>query len=153
MTRDEEFMTEAIREAEMAAKDGDVPVGAVLVADDRVIARAHNEKEARQLATAHAEILCLERGCNDKNNWRLSDCTLYVTMEPCPMCAGALWSSRIGRIVYGVKDPVAGACGTVWSFADSPLHWKPETTSGVCAEECRALLTEFFKNRRQKAKE
>ena len=150
MTNDEYYMAEALREAELAARNGDVPVGAVLVAGDRIIAKAHNEKEAGRMATAHAEILCLERGCEQLKNWRLSDCTLYVTMEPCPMCAGALWSSRIGRIVFGVKDPVAGACGTVWSFADSPLHWKPEMTSGVCADESRSLLSEFFRERRQK---
>ena len=146
---DELFMEEALAEARLAGQAGDVPVGAVIVQNGQIIARAHNEKEAGHNAVSHAELLCVEEACRILQRWRLSDCTLYVTMEPCPMCAGALWNARIGRIVFGIKDPVAGACGSVWSFADSPMHWKPETTSGIKAKECKELLSLFFEKRRQ----
>ena len=150
---DEKWMLKALAEARIAALEGDVPVGAVIVHDDQIIASAHNEKEKKGDATAHAEILCVKRACDLLGRWRLSDCTLYVTMEPCPMCAGALWNARIGRVVYGIKDPVAGSIRSVWSFSDSPMHWRPEVTGGVLADECLELLSTFFKNRRKQESE
>ena len=143
-----EFMKRALENAKMAFEAGDVPVGAVIVKDNEIIAEAFNEREAGQSATAHAEILAIERACKKLGRWRLSDCEMYVTLEPCPMCAGALINARIGRVVYGAKDAKAGACGSVINVDAYPLNHRLRATSGVLEQECAALLSVFFKTKR-----
>lgn len=150
MTCDREFMTFAIEEAKKAADIGEVPVGAVIVKDGKAIAFAHNKRETDKRATAHAELLAIEEACRALGGWRLSDCTLYVTLEPCPMCAGAIINSRIRRVVYGASDAAAGCCGSVINFNSYPFNHNFSLTKGVCEEECRILLKNFFEKRRNK---
>ena len=149
--QDEKYMQIALDEAHIAGEAGDVPVGAVLV-DDRtgnVIARGHNTREVAQTALGHAEINTIADGCAHLGGWRLADCTLYVTLEPCPMCAGAILHARIPRIVCGAADPVAGAMGSVWALHRHPVENKHTTVEVGCLEaECKELLKDFFKRRR-----
>ena len=149
---DEAFMRLALEEAHRAAEDGDVPVGAILVqnATGEIISRGRNTREVTKTALGHAEINVISDACAALGNWRLEDCTLYVTLEPCPMCAGAILHARIPRIVCGAMDPVAGAMGSIWALHRHPIenkHVKPE--SGCLEEECKALLQNFFKSRRE----
>ena len=149
---DEVYMRMALEEAQKAAEDGDVPVGAVLIRNTtgEVIARGKNTREVMQTALGHAEINVIHEACATLGNWRLEDCTLYVTLEPCPMCAGAILHARIPRIVCGAMDPVAGAMGSIWAIHRHPVenkHVKLET--GCLEEACRAILQDFFKNRRE----
>ncbi|WP_237519585.1 tRNA adenosine(34) deaminase TadA [Streptomyces sp. HUCO-GS316] len=140
----------ALDEAEQAGRGGDVPVGAVLLSPDgtTVLAAGHNEREATGDPTAHAEVLALRRGAAELGRWRLSGCTLVVTLEPCTMCAGALVQSRVDRVVYGARDEKAGAAGSLWDVVrDRRLNHRPEVIEGVLAEECALLLTEFFRDR------
>ena len=147
--RDEDFMRLALDEARRALEHDDVPVGAVLVADDEAIAVAGNERELRNDPTAHAEILCLRAGAERFNDWRLTGTTLYVTLEPCPMCAGALVWARVGRLVYGPQDPAAGAAYSLYNIVQDPrLNHELELTTGVLAEESATLLRSFFETRR-----
>ena len=149
MTQDEIFMNEALAEAKKAAMAGEVPVGAVVVRDGEIISRGRNSKESRRVATGHAEIEAIEEACRVFGSWRLSDCTLYVTLEPCPMCAGAIVNSRIGRVVYGSADPKAGAMGSVLNFNAYPLNHKPQISSGVLEKDCSAVLSAFFSSKRK----
>lgn len=151
MDRDIEFMREALELARLAADMGEIPVGALVVDSNsgEVIARAHNLRENNKLATAHAEILAIEEACRKRGGWRLNGCTLYVTLEPCPMCAGAIVNSRIDRVVWGADDMVAGCCGSVINFNSYPFNHSFATTSGVCEEECKAVLQEFFQTKRR----
>ena len=144
-------MREALELARLAADMGEIPVGALVVDSNsgEVIARAHNLRENNKLATAHAEILAIEEACRKRGGWRLNGCTLYVTLEPCPMCAGAIVNSRIDRVVWGADDMVAGCCGSVINFNSYPFNHSFSTTSGVCEEECKELLQEFFKTKRR----
>ena len=145
----ERFMREALREAGLAAAHDDVPVGAVVVCEGAVVSRGHNEREHAREATAHAEMLALRRACHSLQRWRLSDCTLYVTLEPCAMCAGALVLARVGTVVYGAADPKAGACGSVLDvIADERLNHRPVVVSGVLEEACGEVLREFFQKKR-----
>lgn len=148
MTDDTYFMNEAIAEAELAAAADEVPVGAVVVRDGKIIARAHNTRESDKNALRHAETAAIDAACRALGGWRLPGCTLYVTMEPCPMCAGAVVNSRIERVVFGAYDRRAGAFGSVLNLNDYPLNHKPELTGGVCEERCVALLQDFFKRKR-----
>ena len=148
MTDDIYFMNEAIAEAELAAAADEVPVGAVVVRDGKIIARAHNTRESDKNALRHAETAAIDAACRALGGWRLPGCTLYVTMEPCPMCAGAVVNSRIERVVFGAYDRRAGAFGSVLNLNDYPLNHKPELTGGVCEEQCVALLRDFFKRKR-----
>ena len=149
LPRDDYFMHLAIREAERALEHDDVPIGAVVVRDGEVLAEAHNERELRGDPTAHAEILALREAARLDGSWRVLDATLYVTLEPCAMCAGALVLARIPRVVYGATDPKAGACGSVLDVLGEPrLNHRPEVTGGVLAEECGELLSAFFRARR-----
>lgn len=150
MTRDEWFMTQALAEARRARELGEVPVGAVVVKDDRIIARGYNRRETDGVATAHAELLAMEEACRELGRWRLSDCTLYVTLEPCPMCAGTAINARVGRVVFGAKDAKAGAMGSVLSINSYPLNHKAEIVSGVLGAECAEILSEFFEAKRRK---
>ena len=142
-------MSLAIEEAQKAAEKGEVPIGAVVVKNGEVIARAHNLRENGGGATAHAEILAINEASQKEGGWRLSDCTLYVTLEPCPMCAGAIVNARVGRVVFGSHDPKAGAMGSVINLNAYPLNHKPEVTSGVLENECGKILSEFFTLKRK----
>lgn len=147
---DERFMKEAISLAELACEGGEVPVGAIIVKDGKIIARAHNLRETDRIATAHAELLAIEEACRALGGWRLCGCTLYVTLEPCPMCAGAIVNSRIDRVVFGASDAAAGCCGSVIDLNSYPFNHAFAVTRGVCEEECRDLLRGFFANKRKK---
>ena len=139
----------ALEEAEAATGHGDVPIGAVAVAGGRVVARAHNERELRQDPTAHAELLVLRAAAAGRGSWRLDDLTVVVTLEPCPMCAGALVAARVRRLVFGAADPKAGACGSLYNLcADPRLNHELAVTPGVLAGEAGALLSAFFAARR-----
>ena len=140
----------ALAEAECAAEMGEIPVGAVVVRNGEMIAKAHNLCQTNADATAHAEALAIAEACRRVGSWRLSDCTLYVTLEPCMMCAGASVNARIGRIVYAAKDPRAGACESLFRLSSYPLECKPLCQGGVLQEEALALLQRFFLNLRKK---
>jgi len=147
---DESFMRVALDQARIALEHGDVPVGAVLVRGDEVLAKACNERELRGDPTAHAEILALQAGSRMLGTWRLDDSTLYVTLEPCPMCAGALVWSRVGRLVYGPQDPKAGAALSLYNIPQDPrLNHHVSITTDVLAAECSTALTDFFALRRR----
>lgn len=150
---DEFFMREAIAEAIAAAAEGEVPIGAVIVRNGEIIARAHNERETVRDATRHAELIAIERACAALHGWRLIGCDLYVTLEPCPMCAGACVNARIVRVVYGAPDLRAGAFGSVLNLNLYPLNHKPELVGGVLAEECLEPIQRFFKNKRKQVLE
>jgi tRNA(adenine34) deaminase len=142
-------MVSALAEARAAASDGEVPVGAVTLVDGVIVAARHNEREARNDPTAHAELLALQETARALGGWRLSDVTLVVTLEPCPMCAGALVAARVGRLVFGAADPRAGACGSLYNLcADPRLNHELPVTAGVRSEEAVALLTSFFAQKR-----
>lgn len=147
---DNDGMTEALNEARKAFNLGEIPIGAIIC--DRygkIIARAHNLREKTHDATAHAEVLAIKQACEKLQNWRLTDCTLYVTLEPCPMCAGALFMSRIKRVVYGKSDWRAGACESVFNIVNNPyLNHQIEVRAGVKEDDCIALLKQFFQNQR-----
>jgi len=147
------YMKEAIKEARLAEEKGEVPIGCVIVKEGNIIARAHNLRETEQISTAHAEVLAIEAANQVVGFWRLDDCTLYVTLEPCPMCAGAIIMSRIPKVVYGAKDPKGGCCGTIYNLLKEPrFNHESELIAGVLEEECGQLLTQFFRNLRAKKK-
>ena len=149
LNRDEEFMTMALSEAVMGAAIGEIPVGAIIVKDGEIIATAHNLRENGGGATAHAEIVAINEACEKLGTWRLSGCELYVTLEPCPMCAGAIINSRLDRVIFGAKDPRMGAMGSLINLNDYPLGYKVKVTEGVLAEESIKLMSEFFKEKRK----
>lgn len=139
----------ALKEAEDAFKEGEVPVGAILVINDKVISQAHNTKEAEFDPTAHAEIIALQKGAEKIKNWRLNNASLYVTKEPCIMCAGAMVNARLGRLVYGCKDIKGGAVQSLYQIlSDNRLNHQVNVISGVMEDECAELLKRFFQNRR-----
>lgn len=147
---DEKWMRAALQEAVKAFRKKEVPVGAVVVHQDKIIGRGHNQTESLRDATAHAEILAIGAAANYLNSWRLSDAVLYVTLEPCPMCAGAMVMSRIKKLVFGAYDPKAGACGSLYNIIqDKRLNHQIEVLPEVLKEECSALLQTFFKERRE----
>ena len=149
---DEKYMKEALRLAKKAATLGEVPVGAVIVRDDKIIARGYNRREIDQDGLAHAELLAIKKACKKVGFWRLEDCTLYVTLEPCPMCTGAIINSRIPRVVFGAPDPKGGAMGGLCDLPSYPWNHHPEIQSGVLEEECSRILKDFFKELREKKK-
>lgn len=146
---DTDFMKEALRLADEAALEGEVPVGAVVVFGDRIVGRGRNRREKGKNALAHAELEAIDEACKTLGGWRLWQCDMYVTLEPCPMCTGAIINSRIKRLVYGASDYKAGSCGSVVNLFDLPYNHKPEVTTGFMQEECSEKLTEFFKNLRK----
>ena len=148
MENREIYMQEALRLAALAADMGEVPVGAVIVKDGEIIARAHNMRENGKDATAHAELLAIREACEKLGTWRLSGCDLYVTLEPCPMCAGAIVNARVDRVFYGAKDARGGALGSVLDLRSYPLFSNPEVYNGICEEQSRELLQNFFQKRR-----
>ena len=151
--KDQTYMLEALVEAEKAAVLGEVPIGAVIVYQDEIIARAHNLRETTQNATTHAELLAIQLACAKVGSWRLEDMTLYVTLEPCPMCAGAILQSRIPRVVYGARDVKAGCVDSLFRLLnDARFNHECEVTEGILAEECGGILTRFFRNLREQKK-
>lgn len=144
-------MREAYKEALKAKDKDEVPVGAVVVYQDVVIARAHNQRNTKQLASAHAEMLAIEKACKKRGSWRLEDCILYVTLEPCPMCSGGIIQSRIPTVVFGAYDPKGGCFGSLLDFREvQGFNHYPDVVGGVLKEECGQILTDFFKEKRKK---
>lgn len=151
MSEDEKYMYLAIAEAKKAEQIDEVPIGAIIVYEGEVIATGYNKRETSQQSLSHAELIAIERANEQVGSWRLEDCTLYVTLEPCPMCAGALVQSRMKRVVYGAKDPKAGCVGTLMNLVtEERFNHQVEWMSGVLEEECSQLLTIFFRQLRKK---
>lgn len=150
---DVKFMEAAIEEAQKALTLNEVPIGAVIVYNDEIIARGYNLRESSQTTLSHAELIAIQEANEKIGSWRLEDCTLYVTLEPCPMCAGAIVQSRIKRVVYGATDPKAGCAGTLMNLLSEPhFNHQVELTAGVLQTECAALLTDFFRALRKRKK-
>ena len=146
---DENMMREALLLAQEAAAEGEVPVGCVITLDDRIVGRGRNRRETNRTALAHAEIEAIAEACATLGGWRLWRCTLYVTLEPCPMCAGACIQTHIGTIAFGAWDPKLGACGSIWDIPRDPhIGHSPEVHGGVLEGECQSILTDFFAQRR-----
>lgn len=151
MFEHKQYMALALAEADKAEAIGEVPIGAVIVKNGEVIASAYNLRETTQQPTAHAECLAIQEASERLGTWRLTDCTLYVTLEPCPMCAGAILQARIDTVVFGAKDPKAGCCGSLMNLLeDGRFNHKSDVIAGVCEEECGAKLTHFFRQLRNK---
>lgn len=146
----EQLMRQALLLAKEAADEGEVPVGAVVVRRGKIVGRGRNRREGARNALAHAEIEAIDDACRRLGGWRLLDCELYVTLEPCPMCAGAIINSRIGRVIYGAPDAKAGSCGSVIDLFKLPYNHRPACEGGLLAEECAELLSDFFKRLRKK---
>jgi len=153
MTDDEKYMHLAILEAKKAREMDEVPIGAIIVHQDELIAAGYNIRETTQSALCHAELIAIKEANEKLGSWRLEDCTLYVTLEPCPMCAGAIVQSRIERVVYGARDPKAGCAGTLMNLLnDNRFNHQTEVTKGVLETECSSLLTDFFRDLRKRKK-
>ena len=146
---DEKFMREALALAQAAADEGEVPVGCVVVRGEEIVGRGRNRRESAKSALAHAEIEAIAEACRNLGGWRLWQCTLYVTLEPCPMCAGAIINARLPRVVYGAKEPTNGCCGSAVDLFMLPCSQKPELVPGVLEEECSAMLSAFFRRLRE----
>lgn len=147
---DKKFMNVALKEADKAFTKDEVPIGAVIVKDNKIIARAHNLRETKQLSTAHAEIIAIQKACKKLGTWRLEDCTLYVTLEPCPMCAGAILQSRIERVVYGAIDPKGGSIESCMQMYETKGYNHYPKTEYLKNEKCSQILKDFFKRKRMK---
>jgi tRNA(adenine34) deaminase len=145
MTREEKFMSLALLEAKKAAKIDEVPVGAVIVFQNKVIARGYNKRETKKNALSHAEIVAIDKACKKLGAWRLEDCEIYVTLEPCPMCSGAIINSRIKKVVFGAYDEKSGCCSSVVNLFDLAFNHKPEIIGGVLQDKCSGILSDFFK--------
>jgi tRNA(adenine34) deaminase len=153
MKNDESYMQLAIKEAKRAAEKGEVPIGAVIVKNDEVIATGSNLRETEQNALAHAEVIAINKACEKVGSWRLTDCTLYVTLEPCQMCAGAIIQSRIERVVFGASDPKAGCAGSLYNLLqDNRFNHYADLEAGLLEEQCGKLLKDFFKDIRKRKK-
>lgn len=153
MELDELYMFEALKEADKAEKKDEVPIGCVIVKDGVIIARGHNLREQKQQASAHAEMIAIQKACQKLGSWRLDGCTLYVTLEPCPMCAGAILQSRIERVIYGAKDPKGGCIESCMNmYSHRGFNHYPLTTEGILEEECANRLKQFFQNKRKNKK-
>ena len=151
MTTDEKYMREAIKQARKAAKIDEVPIGCVIVYDDKIIARGYNRRNTDKSTLAHAEIIAIRQAAKVIGDWRLEDCTMYITLEPCPMCAGAIVQARIPRVVVGAMNPKAGCAGSVINLLQMDgFNHKAELTSGVLVDECRTMLQDFFKEMRKR---
>ena len=148
MLSKEKFMLEALKQAQKAYQKGEIPVGAVVVKDDKIIARAYNEKEEKKDTTKHAEIIAIQKASKKLNAWRLSDCEMYVTLEPCSMCAGALIQARIKKVYIGTMDEKTGACGSVIDLFKYEFNHKVEVETGILQQQCEKILKDFFKELR-----
>lgn len=147
----EEYMKEALRLAKIAYKKDEVPVGAVIVKDNKIIAKAYNRRQKSQDATLHAEIIVIKKACKKLHTFRLNDCTLFVTLEPCVMCSGAIINARIGTVVFGAYDLKYGCCGSIYNLPeDNRFNHRAKVIGGVMKDECRELLTQFFESKRRK---
>lgn len=146
---DEEYMRVALSLANEAAAEGEAPIGAIIVRDGEIVGTGRNRREKDKNALGHAEIEAIDNACRSLGGWRLIGCSMYVTLEPCPMCAGAIINSRIERVVFGAYDKKAGSCGSVINLFELPYNHKPELVGGVLEKECSAALTDFFKNLRR----
>lgn len=148
----EQYMEEALRLAEEAAAEGEVPVGAVIVreSDGAIVGRGRNRREQARHALSHAELEAIDEACRTLGGWRLAGCTLYVTLEPCPMCAGAIINARLERVVYGAPDPKAGSCGSLTDLFSLPFNHRPVCVGGVLEEECAGILRDFFRSLRRR---
>ena len=154
LTKDQYYMQQALEEAKKAAALGEVPIGAVLVYKDEIIARAHNLRETTQNALTHAESMAIQEACEKISSWRLEETTLYVTLEPCPMCAGAILQSRVPRVVYGARDLKAGCVDSLYRLLNDPrFNHECIVTEGVLADECGQILTDFFRALRERKKQ
>ena len=149
---DEKFMEMALELARQAAEEGEVPVGCVVVKDGQVVGRGRNRRETAKSALAHAEIAAIAEACKTLGGWRLWECTLYVTLEPCPMCAGAIINARIPRVVYGASDSKCGACGSVCDLFSMAFNHQPQVEKGVLEQQCAGILKDFFKSLRENKK-
>ncbi len=153
LTKEEKYMKEAIRQARKAWKLNEVPVGCVIVREDRIIARGYNRRNTDKNTLAHAELLAIRKASRAVGDWRLEDCTMYITLEPCQMCAGAIVQARIPRVVIGSRNPKAGCAGSILNLLDIPaFNHQAELTEGVLGEECSALMTDFFRELRERRK-
>lgn len=153
MTQDEKYMRQAIVQAKKAYAKEETPIGCVIVYEDKIIARGYNKRNEKKNTLAHAEILAINKASRVLGDWRLEECTLYVTLEPCPMCAGAIVQARIPRVVVGSRNPKAGCAGSVMNILQTPgFNHQVEVTSGVLGEECSQLMSGFFQELRQKRK-
>ena len=151
MNLNEKYMRAAMKEAYKAELKDEVPIGTVIVHDGKIIARAHNTRQTKQISTHHAEILCIEKACRKLNSWRLEECDLYVTLEPCPMCAGAIQQSRIRKVIFGAYDPKGGFFGSNFNINEvKGLNHYPEVEGGILKEETAQLLKDFFKKKRER---
>lgn len=150
LERDEKMMRRALELARQAALEGEVPVGAVVARGDEIIAEGRNRRESCKNALCHAEIEAIDTACRSLHGWRLWECDLYVTLEPCPMCTGAILNARIARVIFGASDPKAGSCGSIVNLFDLPYNHHPQLESGILREECGEVLTEFFQQLRDK---
>ena len=150
---DEEMMRQALTLASEAAAEGEVPVGCVVTLGDRIVGRGRNRRETGKSALAHAELEAIAEANQTLGGWRLWQCTLYVTLEPCPMCAGAIINARIPRVVYGARDPKAGSCSSVIDLFSLPYNHKPQVEQGLLEDECSAVLSQFFKDLRERRKQ
>ena len=150
MTEQERFMKEAVRQAKKAAALGEVPIGCVITLGDRIVGRGRNRRELGKNALAHAEIEAIKKAAERLGGWHLDDCELYVTLEPCPMCAGAIINSRIKKVVFGAFEPKSGACSSdsVVNLFGLPFNHSPEVYGGICEKECAEIMTKFFKDKR-----
>lgn len=148
----DKYMKEALKLAKKAASEGEVPVGCVVVCDDKIVGRGRNRRESKKNALHHAEIEAINKACKKLGGWRLHKCDLYVTLEPCPMCAGAIINARIKTVYFGAKDEKAGSCGTLTNLFEMPFNHKPEVVSGVMEDLCSKELSDFFKNLRERKK-
>jgi tRNA(adenine34) deaminase len=148
-TKDEYFIGEALKLAEISAKEGEVPVGALVVKNNEIIACGRNRREIGQNALYHAEMEAINGACKQLSSWRLCGCEIFVTLEPCPMCAGAIINSRLARLVFGAYDPKSGSCGSVVNLFDFPYNHLPEILGGICNSDCSEILSKFFKQLRE----
>ena len=152
MDLDQKFMKLAIRQAQKAKEMDEVPIGAIAVLDGKVIARAHNTREKTGNALNHAEVLAIQKACKKVGNWRLDEVTLYVTIEPCPMCMGAMLNARLKRLVYGADDKKGGACGTLYNLNDGKYNHTISVTKGVLKDDCANIIRTYFEDKRRKNK-
>lgn len=148
----ENYMKIALQQAQKAAKIKEAPIGAVIVKNNKIISKSYNKRECKKNALYHAEIIAIEKACKKLKSWRLSDCELYVTLEPCPMCMGAIINARISKVVFGAYDKKAGSCGSVVNLNDYPYNHHPEIVGGVLEEECSNILSSFFASLRKSKK-
>lgn len=153
MTADEKYMKAALKLAQKSADEGEVPVGCVIVCDGKIVGRGRNRRETKKTALSHAEIEAIGKACKKLGGWRLHRCDLYVTLEPCPMCAGAIINARVKTVYYGADDLKAGSCGSLINLFQVDYNHKPEVVRGLMKEECSAMLTDFFRDLRKKRKE